>query len=340
MKLSFENIIAKYKSFTHKQQLLIALAIFIFGVVILPNAIVYGIAAIVSFKLVNKKLWKNIGVSFFTLATVFSLLLFVPDDSTLTKVTETVQVEQNPILTNENLKVEEQISNHTSTSISTPDSLSKAYEVVKVVDGDTIDVSINGKTERIRLIGINTPETVDPRKPVECFGVEASNKAKELLSGKKVTLESDSSQGERDQYDRLLRYVFLEDATNINLQMIQSGYAYEYTYNLPYKYQKEFKEAQQQASVSKIGLWGDTCQTPVTQTQPPSATPVPFSAPISNSNSCTIKGNISSSDEKIFHTISCGSYSKTVIDESKGEKWFCSEQEALDAGWRRALNCN
>ena len=55
------------------------------------------------------------------------------------------------------------------------------YQVIKVVDGDTITIDLNGKAETIRLIGINTPETVDPRKPVECFGVEASNKAKELL---------------------------------------------------------------------------------------------------------------------------------------------------------------
>ena len=63
-----------------------------------------------------------------------------------------------------------------------------------MVDGDTIDVSIDGKVKRLRLIGINTPETVDPRKLVECFGVEASNKAKSLLIGKKVSLESDGSQ--------------------------------------------------------------------------------------------------------------------------------------------------
>jgi len=111
------------------------------------------------------------------------------------------------------------------------------YSVVKVVDGDTLSVSINGKTETIRLIGINTPETVDPRKPVECFGKEASNKAKELLSGKRVRLETDSTQGDRDKYGRLLRYVWLEYDIFFNKQMISDGYAYEYTYSKPYKYQ-------------------------------------------------------------------------------------------------------
>ncbi len=133
------------------------------------------------------------------------------------------------------------------------------YRVVKVVDGDTIDVLINNKVERLRLIGINTPETVDSRKLVECFGKEASDKAKSLLSGKQVSLKNDSSQSDRDKYGRLLRYVFLEDGTNFNLLMIKEGYAYEYTYRVPYQYQLEFKQAQQEAMSKKFGLWGDVC---------------------------------------------------------------------------------
>ena len=214
----------------------------------------------------------------------------------------------------------------------------KTYDVMRVVDGDTIDVSIDGEIERIRLIGINTPETVDPRKIVECFGVEASNKAKTLLTGKKMSLENDSSQGERDKYNRLLRYVFLEDGTNFNLLMVQEGYAYEYTYDLPYKYQTEFKNAQKQAEENKAGLWSPSACNGETNTSSPS--PAPTTTETSGANSCIIKGNINSSGEKIFHVIGCGSYDKTAIDESRGEKWFCSEQEALDAGWRKALNCS
>lgn len=62
-----------------------------------------------------------------------------------------------------------------------------------------------------------------------------------------------------------------------------------------------------------------------------------FSNPSSNSQECNIKGNISG--EKIYHLPGCTSYEKTTIDESKGEKWFCSEKEAIDAGWRKAKNC-
>lgn len=134
------------------------------------------------------------------------------------------------------------------------------YKVIKVVDGDTIDVLIDNKTERLRLIGIDTPETVDPRKKVQCFGKEASNKSKEMLLGNFVVLESDATQGERDKYKRLLRYVFLPDGTNFNLFMIAEGYAHEYTYDDPYKYQFDFKEAQRLAMENEKGLWSPlTC---------------------------------------------------------------------------------
>ncbi|MFA7285386.1 MAG: thermonuclease family protein [Candidatus Paceibacterota bacterium] len=229
-----------------------------------------------------------------------------------------------------------------------PTNTQQYYKVTRVVDGDTIDVDINGTIERIRMIGINTPETVDPRKPVECFGIEASNQAKSLLSNKSVKLESDSSQGDRDKYSRLLRYIFLEDGTNFGLKMIQTGYAYEYTYDSKYKYQTEYKNAQKQAEDTKAGLWGDKCNgvtvapivvAPVasttTQTQ---STPV-TSTETNQNNSCIIKGNINSKKEYIYHVPGCGSYNATIIDESKGEKWFCSEEDALDSGWRKALNC-
>ncbi len=128
------------------------------------------------------------------------------------------------------------------------------YDVVKVIDGDTIDVSIDGKTERIRLIGVDTPEVVDPRKPVQCFGKEASAKVHKLLDGKKVSLEDDKSQGDKDKYSRLLRYAFTEDGINVALEVISSGYGHEYTYNLPYKYQADFKSAQKFAEKNSLGF--------------------------------------------------------------------------------------
>lgn len=130
-------------------------------------------------------------------------------------------------------------------------------KVIKVVDGDTVTVETNGVRETIRIIGINTPETVDPRKPVECFGQEASARAHELLDNQTVTLEADSTQGERDKYDRLLRYVFLPNGSDFGKQMISEGYAYEYTYSTPYKYQQDYKTSQSDAENAKRGLWAD-----------------------------------------------------------------------------------
>lgn len=127
--------------------------------------------------------------------------------------------------------------------------------VVKVVDGDTVQVQVDGQTKTVRLIGIDTPEVVDPRQPVQCFGQEASDKAHQLLDGQTVRLESDPTQGDVDRYGRLLRYVYLPDNTLINLQMLQQGYAYEYTYNVPYFKQSEFIAAEHQAEQTQAGLW-------------------------------------------------------------------------------------
>jgi micrococcal nuclease len=133
-------------------------------------------------------------------------------------------------------------------------------QVVKVVDGDTLDVRLNGQTLRLRLIGINTPESVDPRQPVECFGREASDRAKALLTGQTVFLESDPSQTDRDRYDRLLRYVWFRNGQLFNLVMIAEGFAYEYTYDVPYKYQPLFRRAQLDTQQRQIGLWSPkTC---------------------------------------------------------------------------------
>lgn len=142
----------------------------------------------------------------------------------------------------------------------TPNTVGIYYNVTKVTDGDTIHVLIEGQDEKVRLIGINTPETVDPRKSVECFGKEASERMKEIAQGKIVRLEYDESQSLRDAYGRLLAYVYLEDGQMINRKMIAEGYAYEYTYLTPYKYQREFRELQNVARTSNRGLWApDTC---------------------------------------------------------------------------------
>jgi micrococcal nuclease len=131
-------------------------------------------------------------------------------------------------------------------------------EVVYVTDGDTIKVMRDGAKETVRLIGVDTPETKDPRKPVQCFGREASKKTTDLLLGKHVRLEYDPVAGDKDKYGRLLRYVFLDDGTNISRQLIFDGYAHEYTYGAQlYKYRDDFMAAEKDARENKRGLWAD-----------------------------------------------------------------------------------
>lgn len=198
-----------------------------------------------------------------------------------------------------------------------------SFDVVKVIDGDTIDVSIEGKAERIRLIGVDTPEVVDPRKPVQCFGQEASAKVRKLLDGKKVSLESDQSQGDKDKYGRLLRYMFTKEGINVALEVISSGYGHEYTYNLPYKYQADFKSAQKFAEKNSLGLWAlNACMTPTKEviSTPPTNTPIPqvytqqvvepTQVPVQSSGfSCSGKtkcGEMGGCEEARFYLTQCG----------------------------------
>jgi micrococcal nuclease len=138
-----------------------------------------------------------------------------------------------------------------------PADLTGPLEVARVVDGDTIKVS-GGAT--IRMIGMDTPETVDPRKPVQCFGIEASRHAHALLDGRTVRLEYDPSQGRFDKYGRTLAYVWMSDGRLYNEVMIREGYAHEYTYDTPYEYQARFRAAEAAARNASLGLWSpSTC---------------------------------------------------------------------------------
>ena len=373
--------------------------------------------------------------------------------------------------------------------------------VERVVDGDTLNALIDGISETVRIIGIDTPETVHPSKPVECFGREASNRLEELLAGRSVLLQTDSRQ-DRDRYGRLLRYIELDDG-DVGARMIRDGYAYSYK-QYPHPRLAEYNQLEQEARDASRGLWS-VCSTgageftDVSASHPyleairwgketgvlsgypdgsfrpdnivnraeflkivlaakgvdgsvkvavgtfpdvdPSAwfapyvgyardsgiiqgypdgtfrpaqpvsfpealkmayvalgidgdrsasgewyqpylrhaqanavlfaadvdltagmtrkdvvwivwrlrarqdlqpVQVPASASASSASGdgdCTIKGNISAKKEKIYHVEGCGSYAKTTIDESAGERWFCREEDAKAAGWRKAGNC-
>lgn len=133
------------------------------------------------------------------------------------------------------------------------------FAVSRVVDGDTIRVLIDGQEVPVRLIGIDTPETVAPNRPVECAGPEASVYADQLMSGDRVYLELDPTQGTYDSYDRVLAYVWLEDDVMVNLAMLQTGLAEEYTYDDAYTYQQLFRQVEEQAKDDLLGQWGQIC---------------------------------------------------------------------------------
>ncbi|MCR4278380.1 MAG: thermonuclease family protein [bacterium] len=135
--------------------------------------------------------------------------------------------------------------------------------IVRVVDGDTFIAILDGEDREwtVRMLGIDTPETVDPRKPVQCFGKEASQKLTDLIEGTHVRLEGDPEADEVDKYGRLLRNVFLTDGTDVNALMIQEGYAHELTsFPLNAERKAELRQFERDAREGELGLWNpETC---------------------------------------------------------------------------------
>ncbi|MBP9760260.1 MAG: thermonuclease family protein [Candidatus Pacebacteria bacterium] len=139
------------------------------------------------------------------------------------------------------------------------------YPFIRVVDGDTVVVGVEGKSEYVRLIGIDSPEPNDPDGP-ECYATEATEHIKDLARTGTVVLHFDPTQGYRDTYGRLLAYIGLPDGTDLGLAMVRDGYAREYTYNQPYERQTTYKEAEEQATTNKSGLWAEgACATNMNQ---------------------------------------------------------------------------
>ena len=128
------------------------------------------------------------------------------------------------------------------------------YRVIEVYDGDTIAVDMNGSKEIIRLIGIDTPETKDPRKLVQCYGPEASEYTHRILNNVKVRLVADPLSTNRDRYDRLLRYLYLQNGSFYNKKLLLAGYARAYT-GFPFSKSNDFTIAEQAAKDSNTGLW-------------------------------------------------------------------------------------
>ncbi|HSX27320.1 MAG TPA: thermonuclease family protein [Patescibacteria group bacterium] len=132
------------------------------------------------------------------------------------------------------------------------------YRVTEFFDGDTIAVDMNGSNEKIRFIGVDTPETHDPRKAVQCFGKAAANFTKTLIGNQSVRLEADPLSSNRDRYNRLLRYVYLPNNTLVNAEIIRQGYGFAYV-SFPFSKSDEFLAYQKEAREQNRGLW-NSCQ--------------------------------------------------------------------------------
>ena len=183
----------------------------------------------------------------------------------------------------------------------------ESVQVVRVVDGDTLVLRNVGT---VRLIGIDTPETVDPRKPVQAFGMEATAFLRQFVQGQPVRVEYDTQRF--DKYGRTLAYLYLPDDSFVNLEMVRQGYAHAYL-NYPFRHMEEFRGAEREAREAGRGLWGQ----PSTEQSAVSAAPVPKRVWV-NSNS------------RVYHCPGTRYYGNTAHGE------YMTESEAQQRGNRAA----
>jgi micrococcal nuclease len=135
-----------------------------------------------------------------------------------------------------------------------------AARVTRVVDGDTLKALVGGRTETVRVIGLDTPESVKPGTPMECFALRATAESQRLLPvAAAIRLESDPTQAKRDQYGRLLAHVWLADGTLYAEQMIRGGFGIHYIYGgVPSIYARRLASADDAARAAQRGLWSPT----------------------------------------------------------------------------------
>ncbi|MCX6019807.1 MAG: thermonuclease family protein [Chloroflexi bacterium] len=223
----------------------------------------------------------------------------------------------------------------------------EAAIVTRIVDGDTIEVSVGGVPLTIRYIGIDTPESKKPNTPVQCYAIEATEVNRALVLGQAVTLERDKTN--YDRYGRLLRYVYLADGRMVNEELVRTGAAFAKRYKPDTKYATRFEALQATAKMAPAGLWG-ACTVvngatlpisggavpiigaPPTATQPANGSGASGSTAPINSKDCPashpLKGNQNS---MIYHSPSQQAYNKT-----KPEVCFATPADAQAAGYRAA----
>ena len=209
--------------------------------------------------------------------------------------------------------------------------------VVRVADGDTLTVQFDdGEKETIRFLDVDTPETVHPTVPEECYGAQASDFTKTLM-GQRVRIEEEG----RDRYGRLLAYVWTtadEGGQLWNVRLLEEGMAVYNDYGNPGQYADTTRAAAEQAMLAGVGLWS-ACELEERPTPVPTQS-VGAGCPQGCVNqpdpSCGIKGNVNTSrDTKIYHVEgSSSSYGRVKMKEEEGDLWFCTRAEAEANGFR------
>lgn len=190
--------------------------------------------------------------------------------------------------------------------------------VAAVIDGDTIEVQMGGQDWRVRYILINAPEAGEP------FGPAATAANRALVAGETVMLVKDVS--ETDRFGRLLRYVYLADGRFVNAELVRQGFAQLATFPPDVTQEAAIRAAQQEAMAAGRGIWGAVG----------GAAPLCPGGQSPPDPACPIKGNLSASGARIYHSPGQRDYCATVIRAEQGERWFCSAAEAEAAGWRAA----
>ncbi|MCA9390109.1 thermonuclease family protein [candidate division WWE3 bacterium] len=188
------------------------------------------------------------------------------------------------------------------------------FFVTRIIDGDTIEV--NGKY-KVRYIGIDAPEM---SSPIECYAEAATQENSRLVLGKQIEMQKDVS--ETDRYGRLLRYVYV-DGISINESLVKNGFALATPYPPDVSQQAMLSALEEEAQIHERGLWG-SCDLEAKVEG------------VQDVGECSIKGNISINGEKVYHLPGQRYYTQTQIDESAGEKYFCTEEEAQQSGWRKS----
>jgi len=205
----------------------------------------------------------------------------------------------------------------------------RLHLVERVVDGDTLIIENN---IRVRLLGIDAPESR------ECFGDESKQQLAKLVLGQEIFLEKD--QTARDNYDRLLRYVVLRnenpevDDLLVNKELVRGGYARSVYVKPNRRYLSQFQAAEREAEEENVGIWDACDYENASADLEREQDSDPFST------ECVIKGNINKRYEKDYFFPGCPNYKRVKVDPRKGEKWFCTEEEAQKDGWQKSAACN